>query len=123
MPITPPLRGDREEHVAWELPERWVLEVSKLSHARILRYETCLYALVEDFNGRWWYVEDDDCFQTPAREVRGLGDLGVHPQIVGERWESSGGRQDPALQQTSWDLTDTWKWGRDTGEFQTGVNS
>lgn len=56
MAITPPLRGDREEQVAWELPERWVLEVSKLSHARILRYETCLYAPVEDFTvagGMW----------------------------------------------------------------------
>lgn len=50
-PITPPVRGD-----CCGITQTVGSEVSKLSHAWILRYKTCLYALVEDFmvaGGMW----------------------------------------------------------------------
>lgn len=125
MPITPPLRGDREEQVAWELPERWVLEVT-CTDIKIWNMSLCSGG---GFHGHWWYVEDDDCFQTPARrEVErllgggGLGEVRRTPQNSGEAMGVWRREADPALQRISWDLPDTWKWGRDTGEFQTGVN-
>lgn len=65
-------------------------EVSKLSHAWILRYKTCLYALVEDFmvaGGMWRKMI--------ASRLQGKREKGGRrtPSKSGEWQESCGGRQ------------------------------
>lgn len=97
-------------------------EVSKLSHAWILRYETCLYAPVEDFTaaGGMWRTMIASRHQ---QERWGVGWVRGTPPNSGGAMGVWRREVDPALQRTSWDLPDTWKWGKDTGELQTGVNS
>lgn len=101
MPITPPLRGDREEQVARELPVRWVLEVSKLSHARILRYETCLYAPVEDFTvaGGMWRT------MIASRHQQERWGVGLEGQEdTPKQWESNGSLEEGGRPGSSTDL-------------------
>lgn len=84
-------------------------EVSKLSHAWVLRYKTCLYALVEDFMvaGGMWRKMIASRHRRERESERGGG----HPQRVG----SGGSLVEGGRHGSSWtfgDLPVTWKQGR-----------
>lgn len=87
---SPDPHSEATEGIEWlaaEKPKRWVLRFPKLSQAWMLRYKTCLYALVVDFmdSGGMWRE------MIASRHQGGKGR--VRPTKDGKWQWSNGGRQ------------------------------